>query len=521
MACFNKIQLIMFVLSITLATLSRHAISTILSSNSTILNNSSPLANDGHAPAKRHVYNQTLDHWNLGYLHRVSFNQSYYIDSSYWVGAQANGPILVFFGGEGPISDFVNRIGIINLSAPKLGALIVYIEHRFYGESVPMGSIDEAINDPDTRNCLNVEQALTDFADIIQHIKKNLSAPNSPVIVIGGSYAGMLAVWYRLRYPLLSIGALASSAPLLNFGVIAPQHQNCWIVSQDFKEKSEKCYNIIRQSWTIIDTVASQPNGLTSLSHQFRTCKPLSSAWDLKSYLSDLYSDYAQYDTPKKNLVSGFCKIIVNPSNGDIIQGIASAVNKMFDTCNDLNEPSPSGSTQFVLDYASRAPWNWQLCTEIVITSEEYCGDDTLLLPNTRNSSVLSEFCSEAFGVRPDPLWMSSHFYFGDDVLIALNKYSSNIIFSNGLRDPFSGTGILEDISKTIIALKTNEGTHCLDLNDIRKDDPKWLKKQRKKELHIFKKWIHQHSGAFTNKHTFFTSILNLFVVNYFYYLLW
>lgn len=53
-----------------------------------------------------------------------------------------------------------------------------------------MGSIDEAINDPDTRNCLNVEQALTDFADIIQHIKKNLSAPNSPVIVIGGSYAG-------------------------------------------------------------------------------------------------------------------------------------------------------------------------------------------------------------------------------------------------------------------------------------------------------------------------------------------
>lgn len=53
-----------------------------------------------------------------------------------------------------------------------------------------MGSINEAMNDSNIRRCLTVDQALTDFADIIEHIKQNLSAINSPVIVIGGSYAG-------------------------------------------------------------------------------------------------------------------------------------------------------------------------------------------------------------------------------------------------------------------------------------------------------------------------------------------
>lgn len=55
---------------------------------------------------------------------------------------------------------------------------------------MPMGSIDEAMNDSNIRRYLTVDQALTDFADIIQHIKQNLSAINSPVIIIGGSYAG-------------------------------------------------------------------------------------------------------------------------------------------------------------------------------------------------------------------------------------------------------------------------------------------------------------------------------------------
>ena len=38
--------------------------------------------------------------------------------------------------------------------------------------------------------------------------------PNSFVLTVGGSYAGELAAWMRMKYPEVVDGALSSSAPL-------------------------------------------------------------------------------------------------------------------------------------------------------------------------------------------------------------------------------------------------------------------------------------------------------------------
>ena len=42
----------------------------------------------------------------------------------------------------------------------------------------------------------------------------NMLSPDAKVVAIGGSYGGMLAAWHRLKYPFLSIGAIASGAPI-------------------------------------------------------------------------------------------------------------------------------------------------------------------------------------------------------------------------------------------------------------------------------------------------------------------
>src|SRR5882757_6645952 len=57
---------------------------------------------------------------------------------------------------------------------------------------------------------LTSEQALADAANFISQIKE----PNQKLIVFGGSYAGSLSAWLRLKYPHLVNGAIASSAPV-------------------------------------------------------------------------------------------------------------------------------------------------------------------------------------------------------------------------------------------------------------------------------------------------------------------
>lgn len=41
-----------------------------------------------------------------------------------------------------------------------------------------------------TRGCFNSAQAIADYAAVLLDLKKRLSAQNSPIIVIGGSYGG-------------------------------------------------------------------------------------------------------------------------------------------------------------------------------------------------------------------------------------------------------------------------------------------------------------------------------------------
>jgi lysosomal Pro-X carboxypeptidase len=64
---------------------------------------------------------------------------------------------------------------------------------------------------------LSREHALGDYATLIQAIKKQYNAPDAAVIGFGGSYGGMLAAWFRMKYPHLVDGVVAASAPTLSF----------------------------------------------------------------------------------------------------------------------------------------------------------------------------------------------------------------------------------------------------------------------------------------------------------------
>ena len=84
--------------------------------------------------------------------------------------------------------------------------MVIFAEHRYYGQSLPYGN-KSVSPDPAFNGYLTSEQALADYAYLLFYLKESIKgAQNSPVIAFGGSYGGMLAAWFRQKYPHIVAG---------------------------------------------------------------------------------------------------------------------------------------------------------------------------------------------------------------------------------------------------------------------------------------------------------------------------
>ncbi|KAF5194731.1 Lysosomal pro-x carboxypeptidase, partial [Thalictrum thalictroides] len=388
-----------------------------------------------------------------------------------------------------PITNDLVVAGFLNDNAPDFKALTIFIEHRYYGETAPFGSLDKAFDNTNNLGYFTSAQALADYAEVLMSLKKNLSAESCPVIVMGGSYGGMLASWFRLKYPHIAMGALASSAPILYFEDIVPQDIYYVIATNDFKEASMNCYKTIRKSWSTIDKIASQANGFSLLSKKFKTCKPISDSSELKNYLDSMYNKAAQYDAPPGYPVNQICDAIdkASKTTTDTLSRIAAgfiALNGK-QKCYDLQ----AGNS---LTY-DKLGWYWQTCTDLVIPMGKN-RDNTMFPVAPYNLNNYTKSCQAIFDdtVKARPHWIVNEFG-GHDIKRVLKKFGSNIIFSNGLRDPYSGGGVLQNISNTLVAIKAAKGSHCLDIQYSSKDDPIWLTKMRASIIKIMKDWLAEY----------------------------
>jgi len=99
--------------------------------------------------------------------------------------------------------------------AREFGALVVFGEHRYFGDSWPYPQ-DVALTHPYNTD-LTIENVMEDYVHLLEYIKTKYDAQEKATIAFGGSYGGMLAAWFRMKYPHIIQGALAASAPVLYF----------------------------------------------------------------------------------------------------------------------------------------------------------------------------------------------------------------------------------------------------------------------------------------------------------------
>jgi lysosomal Pro-X carboxypeptidase len=90
------------------------------------------------------VPNTTL-HWqeryldNFDYAERRTFRQRVFTYEGFWSKAPT-APILFYCGNEASVELYINATGLMWESGASMNALLVFAEHRYYGETLPLGS---------------------------------------------------------------------------------------------------------------------------------------------------------------------------------------------------------------------------------------------------------------------------------------------------------------------------------------------------------------------------------------------
>lgn len=89
------------------------------------------------------------------------------------------------------------------------GALVMSLEHRFYGASAPTADLSV-----DSLGLLTSQQAVGDVARFLATYVRTAFPGVKRVVTFGGSYPGALSAWLRLKIPHLVWAAFSTSSPV-------------------------------------------------------------------------------------------------------------------------------------------------------------------------------------------------------------------------------------------------------------------------------------------------------------------
>ncbi|XP_045781289.1 putative serine protease K12H4.7 [Maniola jurtina] len=279
--------------------------------------------------------------------------------------------IVIFVGGEWAISPGWLTGGLAFELAESAQAALFYTEHRYYGLTRPTS--ETSVHD---LRYLNVDQALGDLAQFIQHVRsdsfENGRYRNGSVALVGCSYAGSMATWMRLAYPHLVTVALSDSGPLHaqeNF----PEYLE--VITEALRSQgSEACVTSIEDAMRNITALLATPAGVQRVSQLFNTCGPLeaSSPLDLATFywfgITETFAYLVQYATPGD--IPSACNRITNSTiSSDPVERLASWITSQSTTqpCIESRysvQVAAHTNTSYDSPQATMRLWTYQTCVE-------------------------------------------------------------------------------------------------------------------------------------------------------------
>ncbi|KAK8151696.1 serine carboxypeptidase S28-domain-containing protein [Phyllosticta citrichinensis] len=380
-----------------------------------------------------------------------TFNLRYWFDASYY---EAGGPVIVLEGGEtsgeGRLP-FLQK-GILYQLAKATRGIGVVLEHRYYGESWP-------VPDLSTENLrfLTTDQALADTAYFAKNVRfpgldnLTLTAPDTPYIAYGGSYAGAFVAFLRKLYPEIFFGAISSS------GVTEAIYDYWEYYEAQRLHAPQDCVNTTQELTNVVDNILIGKNqtsyeaklrevfGLGNLTYNDDFANLLSygiSGWQSRNWDPEendpSFSEYCANITSDSLLYPGTAAL--NSTAYDLLDAggyseqasrlaprllnfigyvnltqVSQCVGKSQDYCF-----SNHNTTYYAQDDISQTwrAWPYQYCTQwgYLQTGSGVPSDQLPLVSRLLDLDYLSIVCRDAFNITTPPDVDSINKYGGFDI---------------------------------------------------------------------------------------------------------
>ncbi|KAM9987484.1 hypothetical protein ACTFIZ_005238 [Dictyostelium cf. discoideum] len=412
------------------------------------------------------LFVQKVDHFNL--LDDRTFFQRFVVNSKYWNGT---GPVFFIISGEQNMEASSVNSCQYTIWAKQLNALIVSLEHRYYGGSYVTEDLST-----DNLKYLTTQQALADcvvfidwFTKVYYHVPSS-----SKIISFGGSYAGTLSAYLAMKYPSKINFSVASSAPL-NPVVNFYQYMEVIQKSILLLKNGEKCLNNIKLANNKIIEMIHDPILTYNITKLFGLCSNIDFENDLSTFMfeiANVWGTAAQYG----NLVPGYisldslCNIMADDSKEPLDNYLYIWYGmKNSDECNDVTYQTMIANFKYSqIDHLNTKnelfnmtrQWLFQCCTEFgfFITSDSYDQPFTNF-----NLNFQKQVCIDVFGKKPT---LSTSWTLVEYGGISPNYNSvRNVLFVSSTNDPWSSLSISKSTQYKIVIVEN--GTHCSDMIPI------------------------------------------------------
>eukprot|EP01112_Ceratiomyxa_fruticulosa_P014068 TRINITY_DN4005_c0_g5_i1.p1 TRINITY_DN4005_c0_g5~~TRINITY_DN4005_c0_g5_i1.p1 ORF type:complete len:571 (-),score=58.81 TRINITY_DN4005_c0_g5_i1:106-1818(-) len=402
--------------------------------------------------ANEFYYTQALDHFSSPITNSTPevFQQRYFVNDTMW--NKANGPVFLIIGSSEALTGESVSTGEVVYLAQEYNALVISLEHRYYGESVPFSDLS-------TNNLayLSVQQALADIAQFKAAMLQTYQVPlASPWITFGCFYSGSLSAWFRLKFPHLINAALASSSPV---EATDSFYQYDTSVSQIL---GPTCSSALRNATQQIQSQLQINNlGIKTLFN----CTSINDDIAFLYVIADMVAFAVQYNSTF-GLAPYFCNTIVNSSNS--IASYATYVNYLLEythTTASMWDISSFVNTTNDVDNQMRQ-WMWQLCSQLGYfqTAPSSNSLRSPLITSQWHEGVCGKlFWESESEMQPQVQWINEY-YGGIDI------QSSRTLFINGANDPWKYLSVMSngkgsDVLDSMRSIVISGASQCANCN--------------------------------------------------------